>query len=655
MTDHTKGSPRLKFEYPRDFGRLNAEAQRRHPDQVRPPYLTWHFACWPKATAGGSRKRKAAQSDFVTEKQGWLEEINAFLDRLGAPAGDRLVLAGGTNGSDARVPFVQRDTFTFYELGAERALVLRCEYHTEYVSFTFYQPVSAPQRAPLEEHRTSPGAEPGRYDPFTNEAFLRTNPQLDQLVDEVFEAIRRQPEESAADYMQRAGEAWDRLFTDAWAKVPDSDGKPHPFQAPGQVFANYRGIVLPRIWLAGAGGQGEMDAHLAEWGTNAFGERFIETDLADDRPTVHMPLPEKKGEELDPPSRPRRWNRVSAGRALERNTALRHAMHWPGAKPPSDIVPAYRRRTVANLVLHGRALFASSFGAGLPVEPPRKGSLPADPNRTAGRFAIFYCAEHSLEARTALERRLDRLVLRIHSLGTLRMISLKSLDQLWNASYQLREVDASIGRLYSTILKRKDVDNKEIRAISRALFDVTGGVEDGLDYRLSRSAYYARDFKRLLDDISIDRIEGWEPYDEFVRRRLMPQWDHLHQIARRADGVRSRFDRLHDLNLASNTERLTNGAVLLGAFAVVATISATTFAGLGDFTSCEVAKDCLVDLGEVAAQVSQFELNQPDRHLTLVGLRGIVSLLVGFAGLLLLRIFVALVPPGVKRFFRKHF
>ena len=567
--DRVETSPIL-FDHASDYRRINAEAQRRYNEQIEPPYLTWHFAAWSEQLA---EPTKDDGRSFIERRRDWInDEVNIFLRALGVENDKDLFelepAAGIKSAPTANgeiLEFVQRDVISLPGLIPNApSLCLRAELHSEYVAFSFILPLHDG-----ESTRSDKTEDPFRR--LSGSAFgKKDRDEIDDLVAEVFQNIIRKDRELEPDYRTRASQYWDKLYDDAWriALAPIFRSAGGPIRAPGKVFANFRGIVLPRHWLTPAYGKHELDAHIEAWRRFGREEHFIATDL-EGRPQTRINQNQLKiDEEQDPPTNPRRWNRVSAGRALEANGALRRAMHWPKGVPPEgrDANERLKRRTVANLVLDGRAMFASSFGAGLKirgdVEPNE------DPATTAGRYCIFYCREPTADARSALERRLDRVVQRLHSLGVRRTIGLKDLDGIWRASHELRKVDRDIQIAMGASRHRRNAAYLDARNLARQLAKIQGSIPGGLDYRISRTGYYARDFTDTLRDLSLDRVEGWEPYHEFARRRLLPQWRNIGQIGERAEAVRNRLDRLIDLANAESTNRLTYGAINVAAFAI---------------------------------------------------------------------------------------
>lgn len=585
--------PPFEIHHSREYALLNLEAQRGFPNRIKPPYLTWHFSSWPDL----GRHFAEAHSEFEEQRlrNDWHHEIEDFICRVAGPDGrilDHTSSDGRALRSQAR-DLLRGNVWTFEALPFNPALVFRVEFHEEHVSFTFVLPVDDPScaenplfaasgaRADTNRRLEKGGAAAAGL------AHNVTDPEVDKLVRSLWRDLVRRDDESEAAYRNRGSKLWDKLYVQAWdiafrtapaalKKRTQKPGKTKGGGPPGCTFCNFRGVVLPRDWLIKAYGAEEVEAQIKR--KKIGREQFIPTDLKD-LPSV------LRGEELlaemgiaherdllgrPPPTTPRRWNRVSAGRVLVRNPALRHALHWVNGEIPDDVkdMPYFHRRTIANLVLDGRALFVSAFSAAL----ERRFAVRADdrdraPGDSAARFCVFYCAEAAPRPQELLDRRLDRVILRLHSLGTLRLIALKNLDSLIEIDQQLDLIEKEIDDLGKNARLTGPARLRAINRINRKLFELSNLCTGSLFYRVSRSAAYAEQFRRLMGNLALNRIEGWEPYNEFVSRRLFSRFDAIRRIGERVKYVQERSDRLVELHNSDQSVILTERTVLLTGFA----------------------------------------------------------------------------------------
>lgn len=579
----------FNINHSREFARLNVEAQRGFPNFVSPPYLTWHFSVWPDLHEHPADAEHEADGNALRDK--WNKDHNAFIKRIVGTLADKRTKDFQSQDEHAQ-DTLRGNVLTFEGLSFNSALLFRVEFHEEHVSYSFVLPVCNPwldeadcDVKPLDDDALHPGSPAILGRPHTT-----TDPNVNALIRDVWRDTVRQDEDEDA-FRARAAQCWDRLYDEAWdvafKEAPselllqtNEDKTFTPGGPPGRVFCNTRGLVFPRDWLVNAYGHDEVKAHNARRSDGK--EQFIPTDLTG-LPTV-MEEEELRdrmgfaGHEFmgeEPPQTPRRWNRVSAGRTLVRNPALRHALHWCGGKAPEKLreQPHFHRRTIANLVIDGRAMVASAFASALDSSfIPEEDSIYADPTKTAVRFCVFYCGEDDKGAQELLERRLDRLLIRLNSLATLRLIALKNLNGLMIVDNRLNDIEKEIVEAGTKPAKSGKKQQKKIVDLYASLANLKHLCTGSVAYRTEQSQMYSTQFKRLIEsqypDPIAHRIEGWEPYEEFVSRRLYNQFDNIQRIGERIEYVRERLDRIIELTNLDRTVKLTRLAVI-GTFASI--------------------------------------------------------------------------------------
>lgn len=574
------------FDLPhsREFQRLNVEAQRGFPNFVKPPYLTWHFSCWPDL--GAHFADASTEEDGERLRTNWHKANNGFIQSVVGDDAAQLIEAYQA-GRERAQDTLRGNVRTYEGLPFNSALLFRVEFHEEHVSYTFVLPVIDPcseANRPDEfgfdpRHKVHPA--------FHGNPHTETDPLVNALIKKTWDETLRQENETTDEFRERGAVAWDHFYNDVWEIAfrdapPNFSAKKNPTVPPGRVFANARGMCLSRDWLVNAYGAAEFAAH--EKRKEQGLEQFVPTDL-EKLPSV-MPREELEktmgfidGKLLgeDPPHTPRRWNRISAGRVLVRNQALRHALHWPGGIAPDALSeePHFHRRTIANLLLDGRALFASSFAA--PATKSRREGGPNgllnSANDTAVRFCVFFCSDTDAGSQELLERRLDRVMLRLNSLATLRLIALKSLDGLLDVDVKLDYIEREIVETGMNPAKAGTEQQNRIQRLYNRLANLSSHTTGSVVYRTARSQMYSDQFKRIVANQYPNpiehRIEGWEPYDEFVGRRLYNQFDNIKRIGDRIEYVRERLDRIVELTQLDRTVRLTKLAVWVTAIAAL--------------------------------------------------------------------------------------
>ena len=238
---------------------------------------------------------------------------------------------------------------------------------------------------------------------------------------------------------------------------------------------------------------------------------------------------------------------------------------------------------VASLLLNKRAIYLSSLGAMRSLSGGRSSD---EKNPPPVRYLIL--------SKTPHRWLMGRLVERINYLGTLRLASLKDLDHLERANEVLRDVELDLNAMNANpdLIKDRqktfdeaepgEKENKngaegeekkaglaeekrggkldsahrnykqEIEYLRECvkLADVypdpkTGRTlrcDVGLNYRIERSRYYAKAFEDTLKGLRVDRIPGFQQYDEFVSRRIGSTWDFIDRLGVRIDRINRKFD-----------------------------------------------------------------------------------------------------------------
>jgi hypothetical protein len=207
-----------------------------------------------------------------------------------------------------------------------------------------------------------------------------------------------------------------------------------------------------------------------------------------------------------------------------------------------------RYECAVNYMLDGRALYMSTLGPQVP-------SMPED-ERIPVEFIVY--AHQRFKQTTIVNKwQLGRLVSQILLLGTLRLCALKDIKALQNAGRQLALLDQS------TQAARDAIASTEARAdaatrnkadtaprdrsnvpTEQTVMELIGNAHEllnkitgdflttgtGLSYRIERSRYYVKQFEENLKLLRIKRLEGDQPYDQFIKRRLGSEFDFIDRL-----------------------------------------------------------------------------------------------------------------------------
>ncbi|MBI1187909.1 MAG: DUF3422 family protein [Alphaproteobacteria bacterium] len=203
-------------------------------------------------------------------------------------------------------------------------------------------------------------------------------------------------------------------------------------------------------------------------------------------------------------------------------------------KPPPQ---EHASESVLCSLLDGQALYAA------PLVHWGTGVLPV-------RYLLAYGPDCSPD-------QLGRLVRRLHVMGELRHTALLDYDRgpgaddLKRASKEIREV----GALFNKKIHDGEItDFSQLSEISTKLNELNRHADGGITYRTEQSRYYADAFKERLPDLRVGRIEGYQPYDAFVRRYVYQTFSKIDQVGRRYEALGRRLDRWTFLSSAENAD-----------------------------------------------------------------------------------------------------
>jgi hypothetical protein len=202
--------------------------------------------------------------------------------------------------------------------------------------------------------------------------------------------------------------------------------------------------------------------------------------------------------------------------------------------------------------LDGRCIYASTLGAQPPVTKGNQGSPPEiKHNQEPITYFVLTTGSNSWQT--------GRLLDRIHTLGTMRLAARRFLSPLGKAGDDLHDLERNtlknIDTLIGKINNPTDTDEKVITDVmgrltdaSAKLFKIRNLVPGGLPYRVERSRYYRSQFKSLVIALRIaprGRIEGFQPYDEFVERRFGSAYEFIDMVGKRFERTERQLSTLY--------------------------------------------------------------------------------------------------------------
>jgi hypothetical protein len=540
------------------YGEINNGAHHKPADLVGAPALVWHQAFWnSKHDARGRTRRTRTIKAFLGRLYRHLKEN---VDRSMPPLDEEIEVL-----DDDRVRSI---TYSFKWFGVRTKI--RTEIHTEYVSITTFIDASLDT---IGNHRADKismrKTEYGKIEDNFVDFVKYANPAS---------RIRapKAPLEDVQHYLYFG--VWHQFSIDIFQHIKYLTVRDHNIDTQGRVpiglkFADFRSVVTCEPYPA-PGSKERRDEEAAE----VREPNFITTPLE----RLSHQLPFYRSEEDDRA----KWERAGIPTPLWARRRLNAVWPFlklaskgtgsgPGGEPPPAAPPlAGRTEFTVSRLLDGRVLYATALG------PQPKPGKPGNEQPL-----LFYM--HSV---TQCPRQIGRLLDRLCSLGTLRLAAIVALPSLKRVSQEIWSVDQiareTRGYLHKLIqlVGTGEKDNKSRGDLNKNILD---GLEDihskmarlsagkfnlrpkefdpnleigdaSIEYRLVRSTYYERQFSDQLRSLRIQRLEGYQPYDEFVRRRLQSAFNFIRGVNTRIEQIKGEWRSLDQLYLTTSVTLLTD-------------------------------------------------------------------------------------------------
>jgi len=160
-----------------------------------------------------------------------------------------------------------------------------------------------------------------------------------------------------------------------------------------------------------------------------------------------------------------------------------------------------------------------------------------------------------------------RMLHRVNMIASFRALSICDIERFRSASRHLKEINYNLHKarkdhFKEIVDKASRHDEKvnqpninkylyEINKIERdlSIFNIKIGVSDtvemplhAVEYDLYRAELVSTRFRTQIKDLRIGRIEGWQPYDEYVRRRIYPIQEYIKRISIRLVELQTLID-----------------------------------------------------------------------------------------------------------------
>lgn len=565
------------------------EGHEHPPPTLGAPTLVWHLGIsphWPETDRRSDAALKLVHDELAQNyedtRAAFFHEVNRLLEVLqaasGFPAGRPQVFnaqhvpAPWDTWQGLGEPFFVTSPgsirFTLWwsdknakpspEPGPDALRIKVCaEAHRDYVTLSFYLDAAKPWNEPAQV-RGAPTVGERRNTITAHADRVRDICQSRMVADqEGIRVVDREviPEQgvSGADAAALLKASW-YLYSELWGEFCDivGGGELATLKA-CRVFANFRGLVMSTDGLAEAVAERPFPGSS---GAQPF-PRFAGNGGVDH-------------EGGGSPSEPNEANAVVKA-------------FWPFVR--RTIGDADRKEFVACGVMGWRALYVTTLNCPPSFEWPEEARGPETeipssqlpdvsdfpPAGPQGQVPVHYLLITKGEPH---RRQIGRIVERINSMGTMRLIALRDYSIIRDASTQIQlrglELDRMMrrwstrrlaikaefdeqrrkGRRIETAIKDDEdrelqllADNveRDLIALSAALDEVGSKAVHGLPFRINRSRYYVAEFMSLLDSLAIGNIDTWVAYNQFVKRGLKPVFDFIDGVGDRLVGLRTRL------------------------------------------------------------------------------------------------------------------
>lgn len=493
----------ISYHVSREYQTLRQQAHERPVTPCGPHSLVRFRALWVETANPEQRaNRLPNEAKLLKEEVEQMRNVRnllinsgrelflSFQEKFGAsstaplsPVSDFDILESGQT-----IPFLKKgEVMEFTAIWHSLLLKINITYHSDYISLTqIIDPIKIgdPQRVPSYSMMGKPPATRSpRQDLEENMEKLKT----------ILQAINANPDPRSLAYKNTEAQhhlelhnASEFLYQKIWDLLDEDLGMPKPLGGcPANnselylaLFSEFRGVVLP----------------------------------------------EKAGKILERPKGHVLTQNYTTFSSLTKAKSHRDALkeYWPFIKASNQSLS--RADIVACSVIRRGAVYVSTLGY-------------SNWSASAATESVRYLVLASVEGRWQI----GRLVNRINRLGCYRLMALRNLPQLQKTSLEIRILGQVLDRL-NFDLSNRDLDKSTIAECLARLQKLGRGAEGGLAYRVARSRYYVNAFNALAQDLHAERIEGFQPYDAFVRRRLYETYHFIDRLGDRVDRVRSRFN-----------------------------------------------------------------------------------------------------------------
>lgn len=209
-------------------------------------------------------------------------------------------------------------------------------------------------------------------------------------------------------------------------------------------------------------------------------------------------------------------------------------------------------------LIDGKALYVSTLGRdGDPKDEDNANDTPAN---TSGvpvsrlqplRYILTYSGDFPFQR--------GRVIRMLHEAGVLRIMALRDLRNVRYASQVLRQLGQHLSGESGDQLS-----SKALRDAYDKYLEASRGSAGELGYRTARSQHYIAHWQQSVSELRQRRVEGWQMYDEFIRRRQGSTFDFIARVGSRNATVIEQFETAFAARHAQKAAALALVAVWVG-------------------------------------------------------------------------------------------
>jgi len=294
-----------------------------------------------------------------------------------------------------------------------------------------------------------------------------------------------------------------------------------------EVFLQSTGRFLE----SGVAGKDSLEPFDNELGSEVFADARAAILLVGREAEIHRPKTERE---------PSQGDGVLEFKETQQHAALKRVspfiQEWSGG---ADI--ANKLEFTCSTMIDNRYIVVTSMGSQTPYGKAKL-NIQEDGKYERLKYLVFLngLAEDSIPGINRWQ--VGRLIQRINNIGTLRFAAIRDLKEIRAASQALVSLGRQLDDISSATPNEYSVASahKQLGVIFQRLAQTSGSVPYGLAYRIAHSRQSVKELKKILEDLRVQRIPGWQPYNEFLRRRLFSVFDSIDAVGRRSEVIRDR-------------------------------------------------------------------------------------------------------------------